>query len=171
MAKCPICGKGFIYSFAKANDGTQVCSDDCKISYNKIKLASGGSSHSATSSSKPSKSSSFFDDDEDDNRPKSEAELRAEAQLRKEVDESDARFFDSIKKLFMGKKNKAAKELHVKLEEIEADFKIALAKGDKDEAGKMLRQLKHDSNLFVPNTNTSYNKYWAEKRERYLNQL
>jgi hypothetical protein len=53
MGKCPICSKRFIHSFAKANDGTQVCSDECKKDYNKIMLAKGdsGSSNSNTSSS------------------------------------------------------------------------------------------------------------------------
>ena len=37
------------------------------------------------------------------------AEAEADAQRRKEVEESDAKFFDGIKKLFLGKKNKAAK--------------------------------------------------------------
>lgn len=93
------------------------------------------------------------------------AEADAEAQKRKEVEESDAKFFDGIKKLFLGKKNKAAKELHSKLEEIEADIRIAISKGDKDEAGRLIRQLKHDSTLFVPKTSISFSKYWADKRE------
>lgn len=99
------------------------------------------------------------------------AEAEADAQRRKEVEESDAKFFDGIKKLFLGKKNKAAKELHSKLEEIEADIRIAISKGDKDEAGRLIRQLKHDSNLFVPKTSISYSKYWADKREECLNKL
>ena len=99
------------------------------------------------------------------------AEADAEAQKRKEVKESDAKFFDGIKKLFLGKKNKAAKELHSKLEEIEADIRIAISKGDKDEAGRLIRQLKHDSTLFVPKTSISFSKYWADKREECLNKL
>jgi hypothetical protein len=114
--------------------------------------------------------SSIFNDD-DDERPRTEAEIAADERQRKEAAESDARLFDSIKKLFFRKKNKAAKELHLKLEEIEADIRIAVSKGDKDEAGKLIRQLKHDSTLFVPKTNTSYSKYWAEKREDLLNRL
>ena len=82
-----------------------------------------------------------------------------DAKKRAEADASNDQFFDSIKKLFLGKKNKAAKELHSQLEEIEADIRVAISKGDKDEAGKLIRQLKHDSNLFVPKTNTSYSKY------------
>jgi hypothetical protein len=43
MGKCPICGKGFAYSFNKANDGTQVCAgNSCKTEYNKILLQGGG---------------------------------------------------------------------------------------------------------------------------------
>lgn len=50
MAKCPICGKGFMYSFAKANDGTQLCGDEsCKREYNKIALSRGSSSNSSKS--------------------------------------------------------------------------------------------------------------------------
>ena len=50
MAKCPICGKGFMYSFAKANDGTQVCGDSCKTEYNKIKLANGNTGNNSNQS-------------------------------------------------------------------------------------------------------------------------
>lgn len=96
---------------------------------------------------------------------------QAEAQQRKESDESNDKFFDSIKKVFLGKKNKAAKELHSKLEEIEADVRVAISKGDLDEAGKLIRQLKHDSSLFVPKTSISFSKYWADKREECLNKL
>lgn len=94
-----------------------------------------------------------------------------DAKKRTEADASNDQFFDSIKKLFLGKKNKAAKELHSQLEEIEADIRVAISKGDKDEAGKLIRQLKHDSNLFVPKTNTSYNQYWTTKREECLSKL
>ncbi len=99
------------------------------------------------------------------------AEAEAEAQQRKEVNESDARFFDGAKKLFMFGKNKAAKELHHQLEEIEADIRVAIAKGDKDKAGDLIRKLKHDSTFFIPGTNITYSKYWADKREECLNKL
>lgn len=99
------------------------------------------------------------------------AKAETEAIKRKEADDDNDRFFDSIKKIFLGKKNKAAKELHSQLEEIEADIRVAISKGDIDEAGKLIRQLKHDSSLFVPKTNTPYSKYWADKREECLNKL
>ena len=144
------------------------CSNRCLDEYNSRNSSSESSS---TSKQKSGGVISSFLNDDDEKRPKTEAEIVADERKRKEVQESDARLFDSIKKLFLGKKNKAAKELHSKLEEIEADIRVALAKGDKDEVGKLIRQLKHDSNLFVPKTNISYNKYWAEKREECLNKL
>lgn len=104
-------------------------------------------------------------------KPKSDAQIAADEKRRKEVSESDARFFDSIKKIFLFKKSKKAKELHVKLEEIEADIRFSLSKGDVDKAHELIRQLKHDSSLFVPKSNISYNKYWTEKRENILNKL
>ena len=58
MAKCPICGKRFAYSFAKANDGTQVCSEECITSYNKIQLANGNTGNKSSSSNQSSVSNS-----------------------------------------------------------------------------------------------------------------
>jgi hypothetical protein len=142
------------------------CSNRCKDEFN---------NRNSTASDSPKQKSqgvisSIFNDDEE-KRPKSKDEIEADERQRKEVSDSDARLFDSLKKLFLGKKNKAAKELHLQLEEIEADIRVAISKGDKDEAGKLIRQLKHDSNLYVPKSNTSYNKYWAIKREECLNKL
>lgn len=144
------------------------CSNKCKDEYNDR------NSSSESSSNSKQKSGGFISsiiNDDDEKRPKTEAEIAADERRRKEVQESDAKFFDGIKKLFLGKKNKAAKELHSKLEEIEADIRIAISKGDKDEAGRLIRQLKHDSTLFVPKTSISYSKYWADKREECLNKL
>ena len=39
-----------MYSFAKANDGTQVCGDSCKTEYNKIKLANGNTGNNSNQS-------------------------------------------------------------------------------------------------------------------------
>jgi hypothetical protein len=145
------------------------CSNKCKDEFNNRNSSTDSPKSSSSNQKSGGVISSIFNDDDD--RPKTEAEIVADERKRKEVQESDARLFDSIKKLFFGKKNKAAKELHLKLEEIEADIRVAISKGDKDEAGKLIRQLKHDSSLFVSKTNISYSKYWAEKREECLNKL
>jgi hypothetical protein len=103
-----------------------------------------------------------------------QAELEKEKmdlQQQKEAEESWDRAFDGMKKLFSGGKSKAAAELHHKLAEIETDISIALSQGNKEEAGKLIRQLRHDSNLFVAKTNTTYTKYWTDKREAFLKKL
>ena len=146
------------------------CSNRCKDEFDD-RNSTDDSSKSSTEKQKNGGVGSSIFNDNDDKRPKTEAEIVADERQRKAVQESDARLYDSIKKLFLGKKNKAAKELHLKLEEIEADIRVAISKGDKDEAGKLIRQLKHDSSFFVSKTNISYSKYWAEKREECLNKL
>jgi len=154
----------------KSADGTWCCSSKCARDYNIHRINTGSGNSSSSKSSGKSFVSSFVDDD-DDKRPKTSEEIAAEERQRKEVAESDARFFDGFKKLFMGGKNKAAKELHSKLEEIESDIRVAISKGDKDKAGELIRQLKHDSTFFVSGTNVTYSKYWADKREECLNKL
>lgn len=174
-ATCKWCNK----KYEKGNNalifiklGSDFCSKKCETAFNN----SNGSNSSQSSNSR--------NVEINDNRTaeqitalaeaeaiKRQAKTEAEAARRKQMDDSDDQFIDSIKKLFLGKKNKAAKELHSQLEEIEADIRVAISKGDKDEAGKLIRQLKHDSNLFVPKTSTPYSKYWADKREECLNKL
>jgi ribosomal protein L24E len=171
-ATCKWCGR----KYQKGNNalifiklGSDFCSKKCETAYN------AGHGNQSDNSRKVEitdhRTSEQITAQAEAEAIKRQSKMEAEAARKKRMDDDNDQFFDSIKKLFLGKKNKAAKELHSQLEEIEADIRIAISKGDLDEAGKLIRQLKHDSNLFVPKTNTSYSKYWADKREECLNKL
>lgn len=176
-AKCEWCGTSFeksgINKFLAHNTmgiaGSQkYCSKRCE---NEAEAASGSDSSSGKSGSGSSFMKDFVSSSDSSSGKSAErirAKAEANAQAAKRVDESDAKFNDSIKKLVLFPLNKKAKELHSKLEEMETDISIAISKGNVDEAAGLIRQLKHGSSFFVPKTNTTYSQYWAEKREYYL---
>jgi len=168
------------------------CSKKCEIEANAAQ-GGGDNSNYQGGSGGSSSGGGFFGSIINADAPKKAAEMsmtpeqirakaEADAQRRKEVEESDKQFIDSTKKFFgstMSKimpgkftdKAKEARDHHKKMQDLEVDIKIALAKSNNEQALELIKLLRHDSTYLVDGTTTSYSDYWEQKRQDYLNKI
>jgi hypothetical protein len=198
-AKCKWCGRTFEKSgwnqFASHNTfglaGKEAyCSKRCQM---EAEANAGGGGDNSSSGGGQSSGGGFFGSIINADATKKAAEMsmtpeqirakaEVDAQRRKEVDDSNQQFIDSTKKLFgstlskimPGKftdKAKEARDHHKKMQDLEVDIKIALAKNNNEQALELIRLLRHGSTYLVDGTTTSYSDYWEQKRQDYLNKI